>query len=141
VDVLLSREDLERFKNAWVGRGYVNLRPGGKAVRDAKHGVKIDFLIVGDFPGDGKPKPVAFPSPAGASELAGRLRVVTLPRLIELKLASGMTAPHRLQDLADVQRLIETRKLPQSFREELDPYVREKFDELWRSAQHEPDDY
>ena len=141
VDILLSREDLERFKSAWLGRGYVNLRPGGKAVRDTKHGVKIDFLIVGDFPGDGKPKPVAFPPPAGASELAGKLRVVTLPRLVELKLASGMTAPHRLQDLADVQRLIETRGLPQTLRDELHPFVREKFDELWQSAQHEPDDY
>jgi hypothetical protein len=28
-----------------------------------------------------------------------------------------------------------------SFREELHPFVREKFDELWRNAQHEPDDY
>jgi hypothetical protein len=141
VDILLSRENLERFKSAWLGRGYANLRPGGKAIRDTQHNVKIDFLLVGDFPGDGKPKPVAFPAPAEASELSGSLRVITLPRLVELKLASGMTAPHRLQDLADVQRLIEVRNLPPSFREELDPYVREKFDELWRSAQHEPDDY
>jgi hypothetical protein len=141
VDVLLSREDLERFKSEWLGRGYVNVRPGGKAVRDTRHGVKIDFLIVGDFPGDGKPKPVAFPSPAAASELAGNLRVVTLARLVELKLASGMTAAHRLQDLVDVQRVIETHKLPQAMREQLDPYVREKFDELWQIAQHEPDDY
>jgi hypothetical protein len=40
-----------------------------------------------------------------------------------------------------VQRLIEFRKLPIELRDELDPYVREKFDDLWRSAQHEPDDY
>ncbi|HEX6274122.1 MAG TPA: hypothetical protein VFZ53_13835 [Polyangiaceae bacterium] len=141
VDVLLSRGDLDRFKSAWLGRGYVNLRPGGKAVRDTQNNVKIDFLIVGDFPGDGKPKPVAFPSPAAASETSGGLRVVLLPRLVELKLASGMTAPHRLQDLADVHRLIETRKLPREFSDELNPYVREKYDELWRIAQHEPDDY
>lgn len=141
VAVLLPRENLERFKKAWLGRGYVNLRPEGKAVRDIRHNVEIAFVLVGDFPGDGKPKPVAFPAPATASELSGKLRVITLPRLVELKLASGMTAPHRLQDLADVQRLIEARNLPQAFREDLDPYVREKFDELWQSAQHEPDDY
>jgi hypothetical protein len=141
VDILIARDDLERFKTAYVGRGYVNLRAGGKAVRDISTGVKIDFLIAGDFPGDGKPKPVAFPRPSTASEIAGGFRVVTLPRLVELKLASGMTAPHRLQDLADVQRLIEVRALPSSFRDELHPFVREKYDELWQSAQHEPDDY
>jgi hypothetical protein len=69
------------------------------------------------------------------------MKVLALPRLVELKLASGMTAPHRLQDLADVQRLIDVRKLPRDFANELGPYVREKFDELWLTAQHEPDDY
>ncbi len=34
------------------------------------------------------------------------IRFVTLEKLIELKLASGMTAPDRLKDLADVQELI-----------------------------------
>src|SRR5690349_20244683 len=61
VDVLLTRDGLDRFKSEWLGRGYVDLRPGGKAVRDTVNGVKIDFLIAGDFPGDGKPKPIAFP--------------------------------------------------------------------------------
>ncbi|MBK7153777.1 MAG: hypothetical protein IPL19_09805 [Sandaracinaceae bacterium] len=32
------------------GRGYVNLRAGGKPVRDTAHNVRIDFLIAGDFP-------------------------------------------------------------------------------------------
>ena len=141
VDVLTTREGLERFKHAWLGRGYVNLRPGGKAVRDTVNGVKIDFLLTGDFPGDGRPKPVAFPHPAAVRIPAGRFRVVDLPRFIESKLASGMTAPHCLQDLADVLRLIDVLRLPAAFGEGLDPYVREKFDELWRSAQHTEDDY
>lgn len=90
VDVLVTRDALDRFKQSWLGRGYVNLRPGGKAVRDTVHGVKIDFLITGDFPGDGKPKPVAFPDPATVAEDAGRFRVLPLTRFIELKLASGI---------------------------------------------------
>ena len=36
---------------------------------------------------------------------------LSLPKLIELKLASGMTAPGRLKDLADVQELIWTLEL------------------------------
>ncbi len=66
VDVLIRRDDLARFKEQWLGRGYVEVRPGGKAVRDTANNVRIDFLLAGDFPGDGKPKPVAFPEPAMA---------------------------------------------------------------------------
>jgi hypothetical protein len=141
VDVLISRQGLARFKESWLGRGYVELRPGGKAVRDTVNGVKVDFLLEGDYPGDGKPKPVRFPAPASVGKDAGRFRVVDLPRFLELKLASGMTAPHRLQDLADVLRLIAVAKLPRTLGAELDPYVRPKYEELWQAAQHPEDDY
>lgn len=135
VVILISREDLDRFKAAWLGRGYVDLRPGGKHVRDTANAVRIDFLISGDFPGDGKPKPVVFPTPASAAIYSDDYPVLSLPKLVELKLASGMTAPHRLQDLADVQRLIAVRGLSPEFAEELDPYVRAKYHELWPTAQ------
>lgn len=141
VDVLITREGLARFKEAWLGRGYVDVRPGGKAVRDTVNGVKVDFLIEGDYPGDGKPKPVRFPSPAAAGVDAGRFRVVDLLRLVEMKLASGMTAPHRLQDLADVQRLIAVAKLPRDLGKALDSSVRAKYEELWQTAQRPDDDY
>jgi hypothetical protein len=87
--------------------------------------VKIDFLLTGDFPGDGKPKPVAFPDPREAAVVGEKYRIVSLPRLVEMKLASGMTAPHRLQDLADVLRLIRAADLPRDFAARIDPYVRE----------------
>jgi len=141
VDVLIAREGLQAFKETWLGRGYVNVRPGGKAVRDTVNGVKVDFLIEGDYPGDGRPKPVRFPSPAQAGTDAGRLRVVDLKHLLEMKLASGMTAPHRLQDLADVLRLIAVAKLPRELAQTLDPYVRAKYDELWQTAQRPDEDY
>jgi hypothetical protein len=141
VDLLIRREDLARFKDAWLGRGYVELRPGGKAVRDTLNNVKIDFLLVGDFPGDGRPKPVAFPTPAAAAVIGAKYRIVSLPSLIEMKLASGMTAPHRLNDLADVLRLIREAGLPRELGSTLDPYVQAKYDELWALAQHADDDY
>jgi hypothetical protein len=141
VDVLVTREGLERFKKEWLGRGYVEIRPGGKAVRDTTSGVKIDFLLEGDYPGDGKPKPVRFPSPAAVGVEAGRFRIVDLRPFLELKIASGLTAPHRLQDLADVLRLIAAARLPRGLGRELDPYVRAKYDELWLAAQHPEDDY
>jgi hypothetical protein len=48
VDILITREGLDRFEETWRGRGYVDLRPGGEAVRDTLHGVKIAFLIAGE---------------------------------------------------------------------------------------------
>ena len=46
------------------------------------------------------------------------------------ELASGMTAPDRLKDLADVQELIKIRSLSDEFAERLNPYVRDKYLEL-----------
>jgi hypothetical protein len=54
---------------------------------------------------------------------------------VELKLASGISAPHRLRDLADVLELIRVADLPAELADELDPFVREKYLELWRAAQ------
>lgn len=141
VDILITREGLARFKERWLGRGYIEVRPGGKPVRDTETKVKIDFLIAGDFPGDGRPKPVAFPKPSEVSEAGERYRVVSLVRFIELKLASGMTNPNRMQDLADVLRVIRARGLPLDFREQLDDYVRAKYAELWQLAQTPEDEY
>lgn len=135
VDVLLRREDLESFKKAHLGRGYVEKFPGSKGLRDANQNVDIDVLLTGDYPGDGKEKPVAFPDPASAAVRGERFALLPLPTLIELKLASGMTAPHRLRDLADVIELIRENALGESFSESLHPYVREKFRELWQAAQ------
>ena len=87
-------------------------------------------MVSGEYPGDGKPKPVAMPIPATASEEITGTRFVTLEKLIELKLASGMSASDRLKDLADVQELIKIKSLDASFAQNLDPYVRERFIEL-----------
>jgi hypothetical protein len=140
VDVLIRREDLASFKETWLGRGYVDVTPGLKAVRDTARNVKIDFLITGDYPGDGKPKPVSFPEPERVAEEGGPFPVVSLPRLLELKIASGMTAAHRMRDLDDAMRLIAANELSLDYASELDPYVRAKYAELWKLAQVQ-DDY
>jgi hypothetical protein len=63
------------------------------------------------------------------------MRVIPIERLIDLKLASGMSAPHRLRDLADVQDLITALDLPVEFAESLDASVRETYRQLWKDAQ------
>jgi hypothetical protein len=133
VDLLLTREGLAKLKARVVGRGYVEKFPGSKGLRDVEHGVAIDVLVAGDYPGDGKPKAVRFPDPASVAVRGEHGAFLPLPTLIELKLASGMSAPHRLKDLADVLELVRAASLPLDL--ELDPSVRSKYAELWRAAQ------
>ncbi|MBI5369500.1 MAG: hypothetical protein HZA54_20880 [Planctomycetes bacterium] len=140
VDVLLTRAGLAAFKERWLGRGWVEKFPGSKGLRDTEHGVKIDILLAGEYPGDGLAKPVVFPDPAAVAEPdpAG-FPVLSLPVLLELKLASGMTAPHRPRDLDDVIQLIRVNRLPREYGERLNPYVGVKFAELWQAAQVDED--
>ena len=80
------------------------------------------------------PSPWCFPIRAFASIEQEGMRVITLEKLVELKLASGMTASHRLRDLADVQDVIAALDLPENFAEHLNVFVRAKYLELWHSA-------
>src|SRR4051812_19167823 len=139
VDILVTPEGLRIVHEKLDGLGYVPPFVGSKHLRDTTTKVKIEFLTTGGFPGDGKPKPVAFPDPASAAIEIDGIRFLQLPKLIELKLASGMTNPGRLKDLADVQELIRVLKLNVDFDQRLDPFVRQKFHELWLAVSSDVD--
>jgi hypothetical protein len=140
VDLLLTREGLERFRNRLVGRGYVLAFPGAsKTFRDAETKVKVEVITEGEYPGDGKPKPVAFPDPSTVSYSRDGYSIVTLEKLIELKLASGLSAPHRMKDLVDVQELIGVLNLPLELASQLDASVRPEYQRLWGLAHYEGD--
>jgi hypothetical protein len=100
--------------------------------------VKIDVLLTGDYPGDGKPKPVTFPDPAAVALRGPGVMILSVRHLVELKLASGMTNPDRLKDLADVQELIRAARLPLELRDELHPMVQERYVEIWNATKREP---
>lgn len=141
IDLVLTPEGLEAFHRELIGLGYVPAFPGAKKrLRSTRDGVTIEIITTGEYPGDGKPKPVVMPDPASASTEINGIKIVTFEKLIELKLASGMTAPHRLKDLADVQELIKFRDLQAAFAERLDPYVRGKFLELYETIKLSPKD-
>ena len=59
--------------------------------------------------------------------------------LVQLKLASGMTNPGWMKDLADVQELIKLRGLPRDFIDQLDPFVHANYLGLWDATQAAPD--
>jgi len=138
VDLLVTREDLAEIHRQFDGLGYVPPFAGSKQLRDAEYGVRVEFLVTGEYPGDGLPKPIAFPDPTNVSVEADGMRLLRLPTLIELKLASGMSNPRRAKDLVDVQQLIEVLNLPEDYAAELHPYVQDKFKELWRIVHDNP---
>ena len=134
VDVLVTQEGLVAIHAALEGLGYVPPFTGSKHLRDVESSVRVEFLVAGQFPGDGKPKPVAFPDPATVGVEIDGINYLKLETLVELKLASGMTNAGRLKDLGDVQELIRTLKLERGFSQRLNEYVRAKYVELWDSV-------
>ena len=131
IDVILTPAGLERFHSELIGRGYLPAFAGArKRLKSTADGTPVELIAAGEYPGDGKPKPVSFPDPTDQPVEIDGIRFPTLAKLIELKLASGMTAPDRLKDLADVQELIKIRGLSGGYAEQLNSYVKEKFLEL-----------
>lgn len=137
VDLVMRDADLQEFKRRHVNEadGYAERAPKSGKLLDTRLGVNIDVCTTGRFPGDDKPKPIAFPDPATTAVRGARFALLPMPRYLELKLASGMVAPHRAKDLVDVQELIRSASLSIDVASDLHPWVREKFRELWRLAQ------
>jgi hypothetical protein len=145
INLLLIQEGLREFTEELVGRGYAPAFRGAvKKFRATAENVPIEVILTGAYPGDGMPKPVVFPDPLESSVEINGIRTLTLEKLVELKLASGMSVGRR-RDLGDVQELIRVRNLDASFAERLDASVREKFLELHaglaqsRSQEQAPD--
>ena len=138
VDIVVNRDGLNQIHAHLDGLGYLPPFQGSKNLRDTDTGVRIEFLVTGDYPGDGKPKPVIFPNPESTSTEVKGMRFLPLETLIDMKLASGMTNPRRGRDLLDVQELIDHLKLDESFAEKLNPYVRPKFLEILTMLRDNP---
>jgi hypothetical protein len=141
VDVLLTAAGLQRFKAAALGLGWLERFAGSRGVRDTENRTPIDFLITGGIPGDGQPRGMSFPDPAAVAVRVDGKQFLALPHLVELKLASGLSAPDRLQDFADVIALIRANALPESFADPLHALVQPKYRELWGYAQRPQGEY
>jgi hypothetical protein len=135
VDVVVTAEGLAKFKQHAIGLGWLDRFPGSRSVNDTEFRVKIDFLLTGGIPGNGTPCGVTFPDPAAVAVEVNGAKYVDLGRLIEMKLACGLSSPDRPRDFDDVIQAIRVNGLGEFFAESLHPYVRAKYRELWRYAQ------
>ena len=64
IDVVVTADARRRIHELLDGRGFRPPFEGSRNLRDTTNGVKIDLVLAGDFPGDGKEKPIAFPDPS-----------------------------------------------------------------------------
>ena len=137
IDILVTPEGLEKLHARLVGQG-LTLRGAGlrKSLRETEHEVNVDVLTSGEHAGSPE-SPVVYPPPDSSAfvDVAG-LRLPTLESLIEFKIASGIWG-HRTQDLADVQRLIRSNGLGESFATRLPHALRAKFLDLLRESRLE----
>ncbi len=131
IDLLLTKAGLAQFTEKLVGKVYRSAFTGAtRKFRTTAENVPVEIITSGEFPGDGLPKSVEFPNPSDASVVIDGVKTISLEKLIELKLASGITAGDRLKDLADVQELIKLKDLPEDFADKLNKFVRAKYREL-----------
>lgn len=134
VDVLVTHEGLRQIHQELSGNGYLPQHPHSKHLRDAELGVRIEFVMTGEYPGGGHTGAVPFPDPHAVNIEWDDVSYINLASLIELKLASGMMHAGRLRDLSDVQDLIQTLHLSARFGLQLNSHVKDKYAELWQQS-------
>jgi hypothetical protein len=135
VDILLTKEGLQRFKSEFLGKTYEPVEGRPRRFREAQSGVTVDVLVTGHYPGRGGPGPFAFPDPSEASVDMEGSRVISLPMLIQLKLAA-----RRYYDFGDVVFLIRVHDLDESYLKKLHPAVHKDFIECLEEKRRE-DEY
>lgn len=105
VDIMLGAADLDAFLRAAAVSGFDVLpQPAGRwpKLMHRETGIRVDILPEGQRPGTpSRPAPTTLPHPSAAGASGTRLRYISLPRLVELKLAAG-----RPRDEGDVAELI-----------------------------------
>jgi hypothetical protein len=105
VDIVLPTDRIDDFLRAAAVAGFeVLAHPPGRWPKliHKETGIKVDILPEGQRPGTPtKPAPTTLPHPSALGASGTTLRYITLPALIELKLAAG-----RGRDESDVIELM-----------------------------------
>ena len=135
VDILLTAHGLDWFRRKLLGKAFEQVPGRSGRFRDKKNGITVDILVTGHYPGFRGPAPFAFPDPKRASEELDKIRVLTLPQLVQLKLAA-----RRHYDFGDVVALIRVHDLRESFARKLHPAVRRDYIECLEEKRRE-DEY
>jgi hypothetical protein len=104
IDIALPKASIQEFLQSASVSGFEKLSPPEGRWPKLLHretAIEVDLLPEGERPGTAlRPAPTTIPHPSQMGAVRGRLTYISLPPLIELKLAAG-----RLRDEADVVEL------------------------------------
>jgi hypothetical protein len=139
IDILTTPEGLDRIHEVLVGRGLSPRAPGlRKKLRDTRFKVNVDVITAGEHAGSDD-SPTVYPSPlSDAFFEEDGLRIATVEKLVEFKIASGVWG-NRDQDLVDVQKVIQVHRLDESFAKDLPEALRPRYLELLERSRLERD--
>lgn len=140
IDIVLPAAAIEEFIRVAAVSGFDVLPiPAGRwpKLTHKDTGIQVDLLPEGERPGTpARPAPTTIPHPVKIGASGPALRYVSLPALIELKLAAGRT-----QDEADVVQLIQANVNQlgaiRQHLQSVDPCYVAAFDQLERRARDE----
>jgi len=133
IDIALPSDRIDDFLRAASVSGFDRLnQPEGRwpKLHHRESGIDVDISPEGERPGtSSRPAPTTLPHPGTMGAVRGMLKYMSLPSLIELKLAAG-----RLRDDADVLELArENRERIDELRRQLaavHPQYARRFEEL-----------
>ncbi len=133
LDLLIRPEDADALRRALEADG-LSWSADDREFRSAS-GVSVQFVMAGDNEGPGQE--AVFPSPSDERHVTSieGLPVLTLPQLIQSKVACGLGNLRRThKDFADVVELIAIHGLDGGFARHLHKSVRKEFRSLVRQA-------
>lgn len=129
LDLLLASDETDAFRAA-LEAGQFEWKARQREFRSPS-GIAVQALIAGESAGKGQSVLLPDPNDARAVTVIEGLPVLTLKKLIEVKLACGLGDLRRThKDFADVVELIAANRLDKSFVRYLHPSVRAEFKEL-----------
>jgi len=131
LDLLVRRDDADAIRATLRADGFA-WNESSKEFASAS-GVAVQFVVMGDREGSGQE--VRFPDPSEAVTSIEGLPVLTLPHLVQAKIACALGSPRRThKDLADVVELIAIHQLDGSFARFLHKSVRKEYRSLVRRS-------
>lgn len=132
IDILVNSKDKQKLLSIPPGliRTYDNTERRIKLISPSTN---IDVLYSGDK-GDDK-EPFIFPTPETVSNMITindiEIPFLSLKQLILFKLRSGTYAKGRLNDLADVQKLIQLNNLPENYCDDCRIDIKKQYRKLY----------
>lgn len=130
ISLVLSEPDCKAFAARWLERGWISAEFPYDFF-DTRHDVPVRVVFPGESSCFNKAQcPVVYQAPTEVTVIDG-IHFVDLHRLIELKIAAGLSHDIRIGEFLDVMDLIRANHLHRELALELHEHVRAKYDELW----------